>query len=110
VIFADLVQASLGHEHVEGLPACGGESGGDALTDQLQRRGSDQTGVDQVMGGGLVTATAAVEEQVGLGAKPKLGSACGDRAQNCPVASAEGVHAGHDGLRCSARVPGQLVP
>ena len=72
MIFADPVQAYLGHEHVEGLPAGGGESGGDALTDQLQRGGSDQTGVDQVMGGGLVTAAAAVQEQVGLGAQPQL--------------------------------------
>jgi hypothetical protein len=43
------------------------------------------------MGGGLVTAAAAVQEQVGLGAQPKLGSACGDRAQDRPVASTESV-------------------
>jgi hypothetical protein len=72
------------------LPASRGEGGGDALPYQLQcRRGNDQTRMDQVVGSGLVAAEAAVEMQVGFGTEPKLGSACGDRAQDCPVASTE---------------------
>ena len=45
-----------------------GEDGGDAVSDQAQRGGVNETGADEVVGGALVAAAAAVEEQVGLGA------------------------------------------
>jgi len=88
----------------EGLPAGWGEGGGDALADELERRGGDQSRANQAVGGGLVAAAAAVEEQVRLGAQAELGSALRDCAQDRPVASAEGVRAAQDGLRAPDRV------
>ena len=63
------------------------EAGGGALADQAQRGCGDQAGTNQAVGSGLVTAAAAVQEQVGLGAEQQLGAACAGCAQGRPVAS-----------------------
>ena len=53
---------------VECVVSGGGEGGGDALADRAECGGGEVARVDEVVGGGLVGAAAAVEEQVGLGA------------------------------------------
>ena len=55
------------------------------MTDWLQCLCCDQTCVDQVMSGGLIAATATIQEQIRLGAQRELRAACGHRAQNRPL-------------------------
>ena len=54
----------------------------------------------------LVATAATVQEQIGLGAQLELGPTRRHRAQDRPVASAEGVRGGHGGLALRVLVVG----